>query len=76
MIYEFGRWLAMITGWPAYAILFKKKVYYEDKVKINPSVMSALREADLIILSMGSLYTSIIPNLLCEEMILRRNVIL
>ncbi len=31
MIYEFGRWLAMITGWPAYAILFKKKVYYEDK---------------------------------------------
>ena len=31
MIYEFGRWLALITGWPAHVILFTKKVYYEDK---------------------------------------------
>ena len=31
MIYEMGRWLALITGWPAQLLIFKKKVYYEDK---------------------------------------------
>ena len=30
-MYEFGRWLAMITGWPVHTILFQKKVYYEDR---------------------------------------------
>ena len=29
MIYELGRWLALITGWPAQLLLFKKKVYFE-----------------------------------------------
>lgn len=46
-----------------------KKVYYEENVQINPKVLTSLKEADLIILSMGSLYTSIIPNLLSEEML-------
>lgn len=46
-----------------------KKVYYEENVQINPNVLTSLKEADLIILSMGSLYTSIIPNLLSEEML-------
>ena len=31
--------------------------------------MKAIKKADLIILSMGSVYTSIIPNLICEEII-------
>lgn len=35
MIYEFGRWLALITGWPAQLVLFKKKIYYEDKSQQN-----------------------------------------
>ena len=35
MIYEFGRWLALITGWPAQLILFKKKIYFEDREAQN-----------------------------------------
>jgi uncharacterized cofD-like protein len=44
-------------------------VYYKENPKINDSVISAIREADLIILSMGSLYTSVIPNLLSKQII-------
>jgi len=46
-----------------------KKVYYEDEVKINPNVLKEVKQADLIILSMGSLYTSILPDLLSKEII-------
>lgn len=44
-----------------------KSVYYKEKPEVNPDVLKAIREADAIILSMGSLFTSIIPNLLCRE---------
>lgn len=30
-MYEFFRWLALLTGWPAQAVFFKRKTYYEDK---------------------------------------------
>lgn len=46
-----------------------KKVYYKDKAKITDNVINAIREADLIVLSMGSLYTSIIPNLITDDVI-------
>lgn len=46
-----------------------ERVYYEKDVKVNPNVLKAVEEADLIILSMGSLYTSIIPDLLSKELI-------
>lgn len=46
-----------------------KEVYYENSVCVNPSVVEAIEDADLVILSMGSLYTSIVPNLLCDGLI-------
>ena len=46
-----------------------KEVYYLKEPKVCPKALKAVREADLVILSMGSLFTSIIPNLICEEMI-------
>ncbi len=44
-------------------------VYYEKEVKANPKVIEEIGKADLILLSMGSLYTSIIPDLLSPEII-------
>lgn len=46
-----------------------KKVYYDKCVNVNPDVIKAIEESDLIILSMGSLFTSIIPNLICSNLI-------
>lgn len=46
-----------------------KRVFYKEVPTINPKVLEEIRNADLIIFSMGSLYTSIIPNLLSEQMI-------
>ena len=39
------------------------------RVRPVPEVLEALREADLILIGPGSLYTSIIPNLLVEEIV-------
>lgn len=44
-------------------------VYYKEKPVITPEAIRAIKEADLIILSMGSIFTSIIPNLICPEII-------
>ncbi len=44
-------------------------VFYEKDPIINPKVLDAIEQADLIILSMGSLFTSLIPNLICKEII-------
>lgn len=44
-----------------------KKVYYKKNPEINKQAIQAIIEADLIILSVGSLYTSIIPNLIPNE---------
>ena len=44
-------------------------VYYKSEPKVCDDVINSIRESDLIIFSMGSLYTSIIPNLLSREVI-------
>ena len=46
-----------------------KRVYYKKKPKANKNVIKKIKDSDAIILSMGSVYTSIIPNLLCKEVI-------
>lgn len=44
-------------------------VFYKKTPKVNEEVIEKIKESDAIILSMGSLYTSIIPNLLCKKVI-------
>ena len=46
-----------------------KRVFYKKKAKANKEVIKSIKESDAVILSMGSIYTSIIPNLLCKEVI-------
>ena len=44
-----------------------KTITYKEKVKTNPLVLDAIKDTDLIILSMGSLFTSLIPNLIPND---------
>ena len=46
-----------------------KTVYYKKAPKVNKLVIKAIEEADLIILSMGSIFTSILPNLICKKVL-------
>jgi len=44
-----------------------KKIFYKDEPSVLPEVIDAIMDADLVIISMGSLYTSLLPNLVCKD---------
>ncbi len=46
-----------------------ERFFYKEKPHVLPEVFVAIKEADLIILSMGSLYTSIMPHLICKDVV-------
>ncbi len=54
---------AEITESPLHA----KRIFYKKEPHVVARVIDAIREADLVIVSMGSLYTSILPTLICSE---------
>lgn len=45
-----------------------ERIKYSNSITVNPKVINAVKEADLIILSSGSLITSIIPHLLDKKL--------
>lgn len=46
-----------------------EKIMYDHETKVNPKVIEAIEESDLIIFSSGSLLTSIIPNIIIKEVV-------
>lgn len=42
------------------------EIFYDEEVKATPEALSVLKEADYIVIGIGSLYTSVIPNLIIE----------
>ncbi|MEG0994506.1 MAG: uridine diphosphate-N-acetylglucosamine-binding protein YvcK [Bacilli bacterium] len=44
-----------------------KRIFYKNNPKVLPEVVCAIMDADLVIISMGSLVTSILPNIICKE---------
>ena len=42
---------------------------YDHPIRVEPEVLSKISEADLVIFSPGSLYTSILPHLLSEQIV-------
>ena len=46
-----------------------KKFFYKEDPHVLPEVIDAIDNADLIILSMGSLYTSVMPHIICKDVV-------
>ena len=46
-----------------------KKIFYKEEPHIFPEIFTKIKEADLVIISMGSLYTSILPHLICKDVV-------
>ena len=44
-------------------------IFYKEEPKVIDEVLEAIKNADLLILSMGSLYTSLLPNIICESVL-------
>ena len=46
-----------------------KRFFYKEQPHVLPEVLKAIGEADLIILSIGSLYTSVMPHMICKDVV-------
>lgn len=46
-----------------------ERVFYEEKVEATREALQAIHEADVIVYGIGSLYTSIIPNLIVDGIV-------
>lgn len=44
-----------------------EKIFYKEEPHVTQEVINTIKESDLIIFSMGSLYTSLLPNIICKE---------
>ena len=44
-----------------------KEFFYKEEPHVLPEVFEAIKDADLIILSTGSLYTSVMPHIICKD---------
>ena len=44
-----------------------REVFYEEKVSATPAAIEAILNADVVVLGIGSVYTSILPNLIIPE---------
>ena len=44
-----------------------QEVFYEEKVSATPAAVEAILSADVVVLGIGSVYTSILPNLIIPE---------
>lgn len=44
-----------------------KEFFYKEEPNITPEIFEAIKEADLVILSTGSLYTSVMPHIICKD---------
>jgi len=45
-----------------------KKIWLEPRARLNPEAAKAIKNADLVIIGPGDLYTSILPNILVAKM--------
>jgi len=45
------------------------RIFYKENPHIFPEVFDKINEADLVIISMGSLYTSVMPHLICPDVV-------
>ena len=44
-----------------------QEFFYKEEPHVLPEVFDAIKDADLIILSTGSLYTSVMPHIICKD---------
>lgn len=45
------------------------RIFYKENPHVFPEVFDKINDADLIIISMGSLYTSVMPHLICPDVV-------